>query len=71
MVENYNRGAPRGTLEIYGGIVQKRRGPVGTFNWGAIRTGYEKYYTYDYRFMTTAPPFYPVFSKNSIVSWYE
>ncbi len=70
-VENYRSGPPRGVLEIVGGLVQKERGPVGTFSrWGG-RTGYQKKYTYDSRFMTTAPPYYPVFSKNTIISWYE
>lgn len=70
-VENYNRGSYRGQLEIVGGIVQEMRGPVGTMWHGVIKTGYQKKYTYDQRFLTNAPPFYPVFSKNSLVSWYE
>ena len=70
-VENYNQGGPRGYLEILGGIIQQRRGPVGTMRNGMIGTGYQKNYGYDHRFRAMAPPFYPVFSKNTIVSWYE
>ncbi|MFH1862413.1 MAG: DUF4900 domain-containing protein [bacterium] len=69
--QNYNTGTPRGELFILGGLVQKERGAVGTFSGGVIQTGYRKKYVYDQRFLTQAPPFYPVFSKNTIVSWYE
>ncbi|TKJ39733.1 hypothetical protein CEE37_10670 [candidate division LCP-89 bacterium B3_LCP] len=72
MVEDYNQGSPRGTLEIVGGIVQDKRGSVGTMGWGSgIISGYQKNYIYDYRYMSSAPPFYPIMTKNSLVSWYE
>lgn len=70
-VENYSQGTTRGTLIVLGGIVQNKRGAVGTMRYGEIYTGYRKLYSYDQRYMTKAPPFYPVFSKNTIVSWYE
>jgi len=70
-VQNYNTGSPRGTLTVLGGIVQDLRGAVGTMSGGVIVTGYLKKYIYDQRMLTKAPPFYPVFSRNSIVSWYE
>jgi len=70
-VQNYDTGSPRGTLTVLGGMVQKERGPVGTMSGGVIKTGYLKKYLYDQRFMTKAPPYYPIFSRNSIVSWYE
>ncbi len=70
-VENYSGGSPRGVLTILGGLVQDERGPVGTFGYSGIRSGYQKNYVYDQRFMTKAPPFYPVFSRNTITSWYE
>lgn len=59
-VENYY-GALKGTLSLYGGLTQYRRGPVGTFN-GATGTkvsGYTKNYSYDSRFQDTAPPYFP------------
>lgn len=54
----------RGTLTVYGGIVQLIRGAVGTFNsqTGVMSTGYAKNYSYDSRFINTPPPFYPVIS---------
>jgi hypothetical protein len=70
-VENYSSGNPRGVLTIVGGIVQNTRGAVGTFSGSTITHGYRKKYIYDSRFLTQAPPSYPVFSRNSIASWFE
>lgn len=60
-VENYNSGVARGTLTVRGGIIQKYRGPVGTFSSqsGNIMTGYAKNYVYDSRLLTTPPPSFP------------
>lgn len=59
-VENYNT-VLKGTLTIYGGITQYRRGPVGTFNstTGTRVSGYSKNYFYDSRLENTAPPHFP------------
>ncbi|MEW6009168.1 MAG: hypothetical protein AB1629_06010 [Candidatus Omnitrophota bacterium] len=58
-VQNWNTVAPKGTLKVFGGIIQDQRGPVGTFNssTNTVQTGYSKSYIYDSRF-TTAPPLY-------------
>ncbi|MCK9266907.1 DUF4900 domain-containing protein [bacterium] len=60
-VKNYNSGKARGALTIWGGIVQKYRGPVGTFNssTGTYSTGYYKDYHYDYRVTAVPPPSFP------------
>ncbi len=59
-VENYNQGL-KGTLTLYGGLTQYRRGAVGTFNssTGTRATGYAKNYVYDSRLQDTAPPYFP------------
>jgi len=54
---------PRGALEVYGGIVQDKRGAVGTFNSNGPVSGYYKNYTYDTRFELEAPPFYPAIGE--------
>ena len=59
-VINYNSGSPRGDLTVYGGIVQNTRGAVGTLSGGVVATGFHKNYSYDSRFVTTPPPYYPV-----------
>jgi hypothetical protein len=59
-VENYS-GALKGTLTLYGGITQYRRGPVGTFNstTGAKVSGYTKDYYYDGRLLNATPLYFP------------
>ena len=61
-VDGYNVGDPRGTLSIYGGLVQEFRGPVGTVvltgegSEVQVVTGYRKDYHYDYRLRDMPPP---------------
>jgi hypothetical protein len=55
-VQNFNRGTARGTLNIIGAIAQKFRGTVATASGNTVVTGYSKNYTYDERFVATAPP---------------
>jgi hypothetical protein len=68
---NYDTRTPVGTLNVLGGIIQKYRGAVGTFNasTGATTTGYTKSYSYDPRMATDPPPYYPTTSTYSKLSW--
>lgn len=70
-VENYDSKTPTGTLKVLGGIIQKARGPVGTFNsnTGQMTTGYEKDYRYDPRLASSPPPFYPTTGQYERLSW--
>lgn len=68
-VENWSSDSPRGTLYLLGGIIQKNRGPVGTFSGGSVASGYTKSYTYDERLLQTIPPSFPRESIFSIVYW--
>jgi hypothetical protein len=63
----------KGTLNILGGIIQKERGPVGTFNINDNRrtSGFSKNYVYDERLRATPPPFYPTTEDFIPVSWRE
>ena len=72
-VENYWEGPAKGTLSVYGGIIQNQRGPVGTFNpsTNTKASGYSKDYQYDPRLMTNPPPFYPTTGDYVISSWSE
>lgn len=69
-VLNFASGPPRGTLMIYGSLVQDVRGPVGTFNnWGSV-SGFDKNYRFDRRFRTSAPPYYPELSNHiAFIGW--
>jgi hypothetical protein len=57
-VENYDTRLTSAcsNLNVYGGIVQNYRGPVGTTG----GKGYLKNYMFDTRFVTNPPPHYPV-----------
>jgi len=60
-VSNWNSKKPTGTLNLLGGVIQKKRGPVGTFNssTGTTSTGYDKNYVYDQRMAVNPPPYFP------------
>lgn len=74
-VEDYGSGSPRGRLYVTGGVIQNARGPVGTFSntWSGpvLQSGFQKSYSYDTRFLTRWPPYFPVQDKYDIISWRE
>jgi len=72
-VDNYGSGTPRGNLKVIGGIIQYRRGPVGTFfgGGGGIASGYAKDYTYDFRLTDNPPPSFPTTGVVVTLSWKE
>lgn len=73
MMENYWVGPAKGTLTVYGGIIQDERGPVGTFNGstGQKVSGYSKNYSYDSRLLSSPPPFMPTTGDYITLSWEE
>ncbi len=68
--ENYD-SRQTGTLTVLGGIIQRSRGPVGTFNssTGQTSTGFTKNYSYDPRLAANPPPFYPTTGQYERLSW--
>lgn len=72
-VEQYDQLPPRGKLIVYGGIIQKQRGPVGTFNSsnGTINHGYQKAYSYDPRLLDNPPPAFPTTGQVEKIAWNE
>jgi hypothetical protein len=73
-VENYSTGGSptgKGNLNLIGGVIQKKRGPVGTFNptTGATVSGYAKNYSYDPRMADNPPPFFPTTGAYDQLSW--
>ena len=73
MLENWWVGPPKGTLSVYGGIIQDERGPVGTFNGmtGQKVSGYSKSYLYDQRLLSSPPPYMPTTGDYVTLSWEE
>lgn len=69
-VNNY-ASKSTGTLNLLGGLIQKKRGPVGTFNGstGAQVSGYAKHYRYDRRMAINPPPFFPTTGTYERLSW--
>jgi hypothetical protein len=61
----------KGTLTVYGGIIQNKRGPVGTFSssTGQKITGYSKNYHYDSRLLDNPPPYFATTGKYYIAAW--
>ncbi len=74
-VNDYYSGQSRGILHIYGGVIQGKRGPVGTFikTGGGTRlnSGYSKQYDYDQRLLKKWPPFFPLQDNFQIIAWKE
>jgi len=60
---------------VYGGLVQKNRGPVGTFfsATGTKASGYDKDYHYDIRMATSPPLYVPTTTITTFnrISWQE
>ncbi len=73
--EDYGSRTPSscGTINLYGGLIQRERKAVGTFNSSTQQmiSGFSKRYIYDERFMTISPPYFPGTNKFEILSWYE
>ena len=73
--ENYGSRPISGTINLYGGIQQHGRLPVGTFYTNGsnlyLDSGFYKNYRYDDRLLIASPPGYPNTGHFEIVSWYE
>lgn len=67
-VENY-ASKDEGKLTLTGGLIQKIRGPVGTFSGTKIVSGYEKDYYYDPRLADDPPPYFPTTGKFDKLYW--
>ncbi len=73
VVDNWQTLSPKGNLRVFGGIIQNERGPVGTFNaaTNTVLTGYRKSYTYDLRFTTAPPVYFPQTGDYLNLVWQE
>jgi len=70
MMENWD-DYMKGTLTLYGGVIQDKRGPVGTFRGSTKVSGYDKNYVHDSRFISNPPPFMPNTGDYTTLSWEE
>jgi len=68
-LEEWWQNGARGTLSVFGGIIQKQRGPVGTFSGTTKVSGYSKDYNYDERLLNYPPPFVPTTDDYITLTW--
>ncbi len=70
-VENYDRGAPRGTMNLLGGVIARYYGGFGLFNASTGRniSGYGRAFTFDPRGLQgIAPPNFPTVNEDGVRS---
>jgi hypothetical protein len=77
-VDGWNTGDPRGTLTVWGSIIQDFRGSIGTAQLVdgeiVVLTGYAKDYHYDWRLQAEYPPGFYRFLKTGMfkrTAWRE
>ncbi len=73
VVENWWAPPPKGILTLFGGVIQRYRGPVGTFNPATNQklSGYSKNYQYDERLQDIYPPYFPTTGNWRMIAWEE
>lgn len=71
--ENYDSRPVSGALNLYGGVIQKKRKDVSTFDedTGTLLSGFNKLYKYDDRMLMSSPRNFPNTGSYEIVSWQE
>jgi hypothetical protein len=67
-LKDYMEGIPRGSLNIFGCLAQKTRGPVGSIKKGEPFSGYTRNYRYDPRLLHKAPPNFPTSGLIEVIS---
>lgn len=67
-VNNYDQGSDRGVLHLFGGIIQRTRGAVGTGTATQVSTGYSKDYIFDEKLVFRPPLNFPTTPNVYIVS---
>ena len=67
--ENWNSGL-RGTMTVYGGIIEKYEGITGILGKGGLLVaGYHQIYSYDRRLQNLIPPLFPITGKYNPLGW--
>ena len=70
--EEYMHYAPRGVIEMYGGIIADYSIHLGQYdNDGNLLSGYVRDFNWDSRMLTMPPPFFPLTGRYLILGWEE
>jgi hypothetical protein len=70
-VQDAKSYAPRGTLTVFGAMMQYYRGEIGKVVGGSLKNGYNKYFRYDERLATDPPLYYPSTGRYLLFAWRE
>ena len=64
-------GSANRQLNLFGGVIQVRRGVVGVFDASGLIYGFDKNYHYDQRLRYMSPPSFPLAMNLNVRSWKE
>lgn len=72
-VRNFFLGSPRGTLYLYGGIIQKSAGGIGKYHssTGKLQSGYARNFVFDSRFLNQPALNTPTTGKITLKAWQD
>jgi len=70
-VQDYDAVPVSGRYSIFGSLTMAASTSSGTLSGGVLAHGYLKSIAHDPRYLTTAPPSFPVSTKFELVSWWE
>ncbi|MFP4499338.1 MAG: hypothetical protein ACLFQV_14105, partial [Vulcanimicrobiota bacterium] len=70
-VKDYNDGVKRGTLRIFGGVIQNVRGAVGTGGASSNGTGYLKDYEFDSKLINIPPKSFPCTGNLKVIALFD
>lgn len=62
---------PRGTLTVFGSLMQYYRGAVGNVIGGVLKNGYYKNFRYDERLLVSPPKYFPSTGRYLLFAWRE
>jgi hypothetical protein len=69
--EDYDSVPVSGRISLFGSVTMNASTSTGRISGGALVNGFLKSIRHDPRFLTAAPPGYPVADKYMLVSWWE
>jgi hypothetical protein len=69
--EDYQHGAPRGDLIVWGGMVVDHAIHIAEYRDGVVTSGYLRDFHYDPRLFTMPPPYFPCTGTYIVAGWEE
>lgn len=69
--EDYDSVPVSGRINLFGSLTMCASTATGKISGGVLVNGFLKSIRYDYRFLSSAPPSYPVSNKYELIAWWE